>query len=308
MVIPTARRETRLAFALEALAAQTLDRERFEVVVVRAEDPGPKATAPDGLAVRFITAAPDSSAAASRNIGWREAAAPLIAFTDDDCRPAPDWLERMLEAATLGGDRVLQGRTEPDPDERERLHGLATTQSIVAPSAWYQSCNIAYPRALLERVGGFDERFDGGEDADLGLRALEAGAEAAFVEDALVWHAVHSRHVWDAVRDHARWHSIPLVVAEHPAQRRALELGLFWRRGHPRVLLAAAGVLAFRRRAPVLALAASVPYLRQHLNSYRRSPRSLVRAALDLPPRAVVDLTGVATTARAAIRHRTPVL
>ena len=70
------------------------------------------------------------------------------------------------------------------------------------------------------------------------------------MDEALVWHAVHSRHVWDAVRDHARWHTIPLVIAEHPEQRRALELGLFWRAGHPRVLLAAAGVLAVRRRAP----------------------------------------------------------
>jgi GT2 family glycosyltransferase len=308
VVIPTARRETRLAFALEALASQTLARERFEVVVVRAEDTGPTATAPDGLAVRFLPAPADSSAAASRNIGWRAATAPLVAFTDDDCRPAPDWLERLLEAARNGDVAlILQGRTEPDPDELERLHGLAVTQDIVGPSAWYQTCNMAYPRALLDRVGGFDERFDGGEDADLGLRAVEAGAERVYVDDARVWHAVHSQHVWEAVRDHGRWHSIPLVVAEHPAQRQALEFGLFWRAGHSRVLLAAAGFL-IRRRHPVLALAAAVPYVRWHLQGARRTPRGVARAALDLPPRAVVDLTGVAATARAAVRHRTPVL
>jgi GT2 family glycosyltransferase len=307
VVIPTARRETRLAFALEALADQTLARERFEVVVVRAEDGGARASAPDGLPVRFVSAAPDSGAAASRNIGWRAATAPLVAFTDDDCRPTPEWLERLLDAATEGGERILQGRTEPDPDELERLHGLATTQTIVAPTAWYQTCNIAYPRALLERIGGFDERFDGGEDADLGLRALEAGAERAFVDDARVWHAVHSRHVWQAVRDHGKWHSIPLVVAEHPAQRQALELGLFWRAGHPRVLLAAAGLLVLRRH-PALGIAAATPYARQHLKSYKRTPRSLVRAGLDLPVRALVDLAGVAFTARSAMRHRTAVL
>jgi GT2 family glycosyltransferase len=309
VVIPTARRETRLAFALEALAGQTLPRERFEVVVVRADDPGPKASAPDGLPVRFIAAGPGSGAAASRNVGWRAAEAPLIAFTDDDCRPAPDWLERLLDASTSKGDgaRIFQGRTEPDPDELIRLHGLATTQTIRGPTAWYQTCNIAYPRALLERLGGFDERFDGGEDADLGLRAVEAGATRDFVDDACVWHAVHSRHVWQAVRDHAKWHTIPLVVAEHPQQREALELGLFWRAGHPRVLLAAAGVLGFRRH-PLLGLAAVTPYVRQHLTSYGRTPRNLARAALDLPVRAVVDLTGVAATARSALRHRTPVL
>jgi GT2 family glycosyltransferase len=308
VVIPTtARRETRLAFALEALACQTLTPERFEVIVVRARHAGPKATAPPRLAVSFLAAPPGSGAAASRNIGWRAASAPLVAFTDDDCRPAPGWLERLVVAARRGEGSVLQGRTEPDPGELERLHGLATTQRIDGPTAWYQTCNIAYPRALLERLGGFDERFNGGEDADLGLRAIEAGARREFVDDACVWHAVHSRHIWDAVRDHARWNTIPLVVAEHPSQRQALELRLFWRARHARVVLAALGLLRLRRH-PALGLAASMPYLLHHLKAYRLSPRTLARAALDLPPRAIVDVTGVAATAGSAIRYRTPVL
>lgn len=307
VVIPTMRRETRLAFALEALAAQTLPRDRFEVVVVRADDPGPKATAPDGLDVRFLTGPPGSGAAASRNMGWRAATAPLVAFTDDDCRPAPDWLEQLVAATNGDGARMLQGRTEPDPDELERLHGLSVTQSIIGPSPWYQTCNFAYPRTLLERLGGFDERFDGGEDADLGLRAVEAGAERSYVGEARVWHAVHSQHVWQAVRDHARWHSIPLVIAEHPEQRGELELGLFWRAGHTRIVLALAGLL-MRRKHPVLALAAVAPYLSWHMQGAPRTPRGTVRGLLDLPARVLVDLTGVASTARAAIRHRTPVL
>jgi GT2 family glycosyltransferase len=309
VVIPTACRETRLAFALEALASQTLACERFEVVVVRAESPGPQAAAPDGLPVRFLSAAPGSSAGASRNIGWRATTAPLVAFTDDDCRPAPDWLERLLDAGSQDADLVLQGRTEPDPDEIMRLHGLARSQAIRGPSAWYETCNIAYPRTWLERVEGFDERFGGayGEDADLGLRAAEAGAARAFVDDARVSHAVHSRHVWAAVREARRWNTIPMVVARHPAQRRALEFGLFWRAGHPRLLLAVAGALAFRRHRG-LALAAATPYVREHMKGYPMRPRSLVRATLDLPARAIVDLAGVAITARAAIRHRTPVL
>jgi len=46
----------------------------------------------------------------------------------------------------------------------------------------------------------------------------------------------------------------------------------------------------------------------QHLKAYGRTPRNLVRAALDLPARALVDLTGLAATARSAVRHRSPVL
>jgi len=110
VVIPTRNRETRLRFALEALAAQTLPRERFEVVVVRASDAEePLVSAPPGLPVRFLACPPGP--AAQRNLGWRAARAPLIAFTDDDCRPAPDWLERLVAAADSSGG-ILQGRTE----------------------------------------------------------------------------------------------------------------------------------------------------------------------------------------------------
>jgi GT2 family glycosyltransferase len=303
VVIATVGRETRLAFLLEALREQTLPRERYEVIVVRGRGPGDPAAPAEELGARVIESEV-AGPGALRNKGVAEARAPLVAFTDDDCRPEPDWLERLLEAAaSADGDVVLQGRTEPDPDELRRLHGLARSQAIIGPSNWYQACNIAYPRELFERVGGFDERFDGGgEDADLGLRALAAGARPVYVDSARVWHAVHSRHLWDALRDQGRWHTIPLVVARHPEQRDVLELGVFWRAGHPRVLLAAAGLAVARRHALLGALAAA-PYVRHHLRAYDRSPRSLARAALDLPGRALVDLAGVAATLRAARRH-----
>src|SRR4051794_37569870 len=161
VVIATRFRETRLAFALEALAAQTLDRDRFEVIVVRASDSadGALADVPAGLPVRYITC-PVAGAAAQRNLGWRATDAPLIAFTDDDCRPAPDWLERLL-AADRGSTTMLQGRTEPDPDERHLLWGLARSWEITAANGWEATRNMAYPRALLGRRRGFGEWFPG---------------------------------------------------------------------------------------------------------------------------------------------------
>lgn len=316
VVIPTARRETRLAFALDALARQTLARQRFEVVVVRADDPGPKTPTPDGLRVRFLSAGSDSGPASKRNLGWRATEAPLVAFTDDDCRPAVDWLERLVEASPRArGDFILQGRTEPDPDELPRLYGLAVTQTISAPSSWYETCNIAYPRALLERLGGFDDAFAGpdsgdypvgGEDTDLGLRAIAAGAEQRFVENAVVRHAVHSRHFARALRDTRRWRSVPLVLKRHPGQRAALEVGLFGRPAHRKLLVAAAAVPL--RRRPLLAAAVAAPYIRHHLRHTALTPRALARDLVDLPARAVVDAVEVVVTAAAAIRHRTPVL
>ena len=61
--------------------------------------------------------------AAARNEGWRAAGAPLVAFTDDDCVATPVWLEEALRAAREEPGAIVQGRTEPDPDEPgESIH------------------------------------------------------------------------------------------------------------------------------------------------------------------------------------------
>ena len=312
-MIPTRNRDTRLTFALDALAEQTLDRDRFEVVVIRDRPaPGLGLQPPAGLRLRVIELDYDAEPSRKRNFGCRSSEAGLIAFTDDDCRPAPDWLERMLaawEERGRAGNVFLQGRTEPDPDELHLLHRLARSQTIRGPSAAYHCCNIAYPRALLERVGGFDEEFDfGGEDTDLGLRAQENGAELVYCDDVLVWHAVHPRNLRDAVRDSFGWKSQPLLVKRHPQLREKMVHRYFWKEAHERILLAAAGV-ALAPRTYGLSLLAVAPYVRVHSPPGEpQTPRRIAALSAMLAERAVVDAAEVIGTARAAIRYRTPLL
>ena len=309
VVIPTRDRETRLAFALEALAEQTLDPERFEVIVVRAADPAdPLAAAPVGLPVRFLAHGGEPGPGAQRNLGWREAAAPLVAFTDDDCRPEPGWLEGLL-AAARDESTIVQGRTEPDPDERHLLIGLARSLEVVRPNDWYATCNIAYPRALLERLGGFDEAFRfSAEDADLGLRAREEGADRVFADEAVVRHAVLPEPIPKALREAARRDSTPMLLARHPRQRDALHFGVFWKPSHAALLLAAAGLVAFRGR-PLLQAAAAFPYVDRYVDWRQLGrPRSAVRVALNLGARVAIDAVEVAVTARGAIQQRTLIL
>ena len=308
VVIPTRGRETRLAFALEALVGQTLEADRFEVHVVRAPDAleGGLTSAPPGLDVEFHVA-PTAGTAVQRNVGWQASRAPLVAFSDDDCRASPRWLESMLDA-NQGPRSFLQGRTEPDPDENHLNHGLARTIRNVKPSGWYETCNIAYPRALLEQLGGFDEAIEFlGEDADLGARACATGASLHFVEAALVWHAVHWRSLPTAIRDAQRRGSRPAIIARHPELRRALWLGVFTDPDHIRLLLAIAG-LAFVRRKPYLSALAAGPYVKKHFDPTRLTPWGLLRFPMQLSARAVVDSAEVASFAASSVRHRTLVL
>ena len=309
VVIATRARETRLAFALEALARQTVDPERFEVIVVRADAPADAlADAPDGLRARFIDHTGAPGAAAQRNVGWRATEAPLIAFIDDDCRPASGWLAGVLAAAGDDGT-IVQGRIEPDPGERHLLYGLARSHEITGPSPRYEAGNIAYPRALLDRLEGFDESFTSyawGEDTDLGLRAAEAGAALVYADDALVWHAVIPRTLLAAVNDNRRYASLVRLLARHPVLRRRLyPLGVV-KPSHPLLLLAIAGLALGGRRRALLA----VPYLlwQLRLGGVRASPRRLARFALHLPAVAATDVSELAVTLAAAARYRVPVI
>jgi GT2 family glycosyltransferase len=306
VVVPTNGREPRLAFLLDALREQTLAGERLEVIVVRDESQPPPFTAtPDGLEVRFLTTVGSRGPTDKRNVGWRASRAPLVAFTDDDCRPSPTWLERLIDAGEDG--HLLQGRTEPDPDELHLLRGMSRSRTVVGPSPWYPGCNVAYPRALLEQLEGFDESFTfGSEDTDLAVRAQELGARPRYVADALVWHAVFSRTLLSAMRDALAWPSFPLLFAKHPSYRRHLYLSVFRNERHAKVALGLMGLLLLRRR-PALAALAWTPYLAEqiagNLAPGRRGPRAVARLAMHLPARALVDSLEVGTTVAGAAAH-----
>lgn len=324
VVVPTWRRPTRLAFALEALAEQTIPQQLFEVVIVH--DPADEATgrvlaaAKEALPLRLRTVArplapsgrADPRPATARNVGWRASNRDWVAFTDDDCRPAPGWLEAVLAAAPQE-EAVVQGRTEPDPEERHLLGGLARSQHIPGPSEWYETCNIAYPRSLLERLGGFDESWCfGGEDTDLALRALAAGVRRVYADDALVWHGVNIPRLGAALREAARWDFAARLVHRHPRLRRSLHWGLFLTDTHACLGVGAGIALAaiIARRPPGVALAAG-PYLAlllmKSVARHDRVPRAILLFCLGAPLQGVHDVVELSSTLRGAVRHRVPV-
>lgn len=313
VVVPSHRRPLRLLWLLNALEEQTLDRSRFEAIVVHdVGDPEIEALLHEHplLTAGVLRPIPLSSpeAALKRNAGWRAAHAPLVVFTDDDCRPPEDWLERTIAAAHVHPGAVVQGRTMPDPDEADidLAAPHVTTQRIDPPTRSGQTCNIIYPRALLERIGGFDEvaPMAVGEDTDLLQRARKSGAAYVGVPEMLTYHAVEPRTLLARLRFAARWGDLAELVRRHPELRREQPLRLFWKPTHPRLLLAAAGFLvAIRRRQPLCALAA-VPWARVAWPWHGRHPRGVLRSLSELPARAAIDATEIVTLARGSVRHR----
>jgi glycosyltransferase involved in cell wall biosynthesis len=312
VVIATFERADRLERLLGGLRVQTLPRRRFEVIVV---DDGSTDRTPEvietestrgELSLRAIRHDLNAGRATAREKGWRAARSSIVAFIDDDCVPVPDWLEAGLAASRATPGTIVQGRTEPDPAEADRLGPFSRTITVTAFDPGLQTCNIFYPRELLERVGGFDVaafgRVHGGEDSDLAWRAIEAGAEAAYSERPLVHHAVHDLGPIGKLRLCAGWSL--LAYARHDGLRRAqFSGGIFWKPSHLWLARAAAGLALPRRLWPLRALFA-LKYARY---LYARS-RVDGGGPLLAPYFLLCDLAEMSAAIRNWIRHGTPML
>jgi GT2 family glycosyltransferase len=328
VVVPTRDRPERLARLLDGLRAQTLGVERFEVLVC--DDASSAASVADVLAragehldLRVLRHDVPRGPAVARNTAWRQARGTLVAFVDDDCVPEPRWLEALLDAWARGADRgdaVVQGRVDPDPSEYPHEFGpFSTTLWVTEAGPRFETANIAYPRALLERLGGFDESLViAGEDTDLGWRAIEAGAVVVWAGEALVHHGVIQQGPWGRLIKGRRWRYVPAVYRRHPGLRRTLIAGIFWGPLHwwlfralaalalrPRSPARAARTRGLRgpRRGPGWAFARwwlAMPYVLR-LVDYRTGP-------LLAPYRLACDLVEVAAIGAGAVRHRIPML
>jgi glycosyltransferase involved in cell wall biosynthesis len=307
VVVPTYRRPQRLARLVEALEAQTLSPERFEVVIVDNASPDDTPArlaalaAASPLRLRHLTESKRGPAPA-RNTGWRASTGSVVAFVDDDCVPEPGWLAGGL-AAVSRDDRigVVQGCTRK-PDGVP-LGDWTLWRQVTGPSPFFEACNIFYRRAALEQTGGFDEVIGNyGEDTALGWSVLEAGWKRDFAEGAVVHHDVEDRGVGYHVRTGLLERNVAGIAKRHPDFRHEA----FWRPWAFRpenaaFSLAVAGLLLapWRRSALVLVL----PYLR-----LRIPPRGHPRCARLLLERVAVDAAQFAGMRIGSLRHRIFVL
>src|SRR5688572_22273465 len=200
VVVPTRDRPDQLARCLRAVAALDYPRERFEVVVADDGSSRPLTAVLEAaeLAALRLVSRPASGPSSARNAGAAAAGGRWLAFTDDDCDPAADWLRRLrsrLEeapAAVVGGRAVnaLTRNRYASASQLliEYLHGYYNRRPDDA--RFLTSNNLALSMDVFDRIGGFDERFPlaGGEDRELGHRARRLGYRLLYAPEAVVHH------------------------------------------------------------------------------------------------------------------------
>jgi GT2 family glycosyltransferase len=317
VVIPTHNRTDRLRDLIRALRDQTVQ-EPFEVLVV--DDASTDDTwdelgrlAAEHRFLRPLRLDVNRGPATARNLGWRSAHGTYVAFTDDDCLPEPGWLTGLLTGLRVAD--VVQGCTVPNPDHVHRSGPFSHTVKMTYELGFYETCNMAYRRDVLERVGGFDERirFAWGEDTDLAWRAKNSGASSTFVDDAVVRHEISDSDWRRYMRLLPRREGIVLAFREYPQLRwEHLNEGRFFQPQHKAALGAtAAGILAATKPTSparlALALAAGGWYARACRHSHMKPSRKLYWFGV-VPMAFIADMYELFLLARASVRFRTAVL
>jgi GT2 family glycosyltransferase len=304
VVVPTWRRPDLLRRCLDALCAQRLPGEAFEVIVC---DDGPteetrrlvealaQGRRRSGPQIRYVPVSATQGPAAARNRGWEHARADIIAFTDDDTVPDPAWLEQGLAAMTpafgaLAG-RVVMPLPHPPTDYALNESGLTTAEFVTA--------NCFVRRDALRAVGGFDERFTMAwrEDSDLQFKLLENGYRLGRAPEAVVVHPLRPAAPGISVRQQRKVYFDALLYRKHPARYRAhISAHPPW---HYFVIVAslAAMIAAALLRAPLLGsiallvwAAPTLWFIRRRLRHTSRKPGhvlEMILTSIAIPPLSV---------------------
>jgi len=207
VVIPAHNAEEYIAGAVRAVMEQPLPPDQFECLVV--DDASTDRTC--DLAVKagatVVSLETNAGPSGARNAGVEEARGEWIAFTDSDCVPSRRWLSSLL-AAIETADRstiALAGKTIGLDSQTPAAKFMDLTGALDAENylrsevlPWAPTCNIAYRRADLLAVGGFDTAFRYYETPVLHLRVTERfGGAIRIVPTAVVMH--HHRPTWKAL-------------------------------------------------------------------------------------------------------------
>lgn len=202
VVVPIYNGEADLQELISCLSAQTYPKHQVEYLLVD-NNSGDRTFAllQQAAEKTEITIRPQSenqiqSSYAARNAGIRAATGEILAFTDADCRPQPEWLSSLIalfvnpDVVIVAGEIVaLPGKTLLE-QHADRQDTLSQKHTLAHPFCSYgQTANLAIRRQAFEQVGLFRPYLTSGGDADICWRILRQNmGRLEFAPNAIVKH------------------------------------------------------------------------------------------------------------------------
>jgi len=195
VIVPVRNGAASLGACLDALCAQTLPPDQYEILVV---DDGSTDSTPQIAARPRVTcfSLPPSGPAAARNDGAHKANGQLLFFTDADCVPAPDWAAKLLEGfgdpAVMGAKGAYRTHEQGLVPRFVQLEYLSKYERMARlPNIdFIDTYSAAYRREVFLTNGGFDTSFPTAsvEDQEFSFRLARKGYKLVFLPQAIVYH------------------------------------------------------------------------------------------------------------------------
>jgi GT2 family glycosyltransferase len=292
VVVATYQRRDAVARLLTSLCAQTADPQSFEVIVVADGSTDGTTELVESFAAPYALRGEwqeNTGRAAASNRAIALSSAGLLVILDDDMVASPGLIAAHVAAHADGRPRFVMGPApiQPGRDASPFLRYMATMRNehyerLAEPGHVFHvrelySGNASVPRAVMQRVGGFDEQYRtyGGEDVDLALRLRAAGVELSFAPDALASEG-YEKHFTDLADDMVQEgrNAVTLALA-HPQAASGQQFAepwpqAWWWKAARRTLLALTRVVPATRRAVVGLTAALDRHGARHMHLWLR--------------------------------------
>jgi glycosyltransferase involved in cell wall biosynthesis len=199
VIVPVFNDRDRLKICLEALENQTYPQNLYEIIVVdNASNDGEEVKEVVArFSQAFVTYESFPSSFAARNQGISLAKGDIIAFTDADCIPAVDWIEKgvknLLFTPNCG---LVAGKIEVFFKDSNRVTPVELYESITAfPQKeliekynYAATANIFTFKNVIERVGNFDAHLKSSGDIEWGQRVAKFGYQQVYADEVCVAH------------------------------------------------------------------------------------------------------------------------
>ena len=224
VVIPIYNGESDLPDLLDCLRSQTYPSQQVEYLLVdnNSQDKTVERITQAivefekaGLTLKLRSEPQIQSSYAARNVGIKAASGEIIAFTDADCRPQPQWLEKLITLFENTEIDLVFGEIEGLPS-RNWLERYAEKNKVLSQHytlensfcPYGQTANLAARRSLFERIGLFRPYLTTGGDADFCWRALKESHD----------------------QSEKKWHFEPQAIVFHRHRSTLMELAKQWQR------------------------------------------------------------------------------
>ncbi|MBI3378245.1 MAG: glycosyltransferase [Nitrospirae bacterium] len=207
VIIPAYNADGTIGKCLESLMNQSVPKEAYEIIVLDDGSTDSTAEKAKKFSVRYFFQT-NQGPATARNAGAKEAKGEIILFTDSDCIPGKNWIEKMavpfnnpevmaVKGAYKTEQKTLTARFAQIEFE-ERFNMLKKTESIDMVDTY----SAGYRKSVFISLGGFDPSFPvaNNEDTELSYKMSRSGYKMVFNPDAIVYHLNHP----DSVKRYAR--------------------------------------------------------------------------------------------------------